>query len=156
MYFIDFDSGANLALKVTQTDPVEEDVDFVGSPDASATGFGFFYAGGLSGLLYVSRASWNEWNGEWGFPESAFVKGNARLGLFKWRPFTVKLISNKFPGPDQTAPYDEAELTINGETYNFTGELHHSLLRAILAPQRPSTDPVNGRLATTWGKMKTE
>jgi hypothetical protein len=31
MYFIDFDSGANLALKVTQTDPVEEDVDFVGS-----------------------------------------------------------------------------------------------------------------------------
>jgi hypothetical protein len=161
MYFFDFDRGQDLELKVTQRNQLGEDLgncgengdEMCGEPDAPATGVGHFDVGGICGSLFVTRASWHEWNETQGFPEHAFVKGKARLGLFKWRTFKLKLISNYFPGLDQRKLYDEALLEISGNKYRFKGQLHHGRIRAWFAPPGPSLTS-RKPLATTWGEMK--
>jgi hypothetical protein len=164
MYFIDFNSGKDLDLKVTQRSPDLEEPHPGGpgefSDFRSATGVGCFAAGGMSGTLFVSQASWSNYGyysgedvGEYpdsGFPESAIATGLVRLGLFNWKTFRVELLSYEWPNPENKL--DEAILYIPGKpVYTFTGELHHSRLRALFAP--PRSDP-RGTLATTWGKVR--
>ncbi|MBD3180989.1 hypothetical protein GF312_01785 [Candidatus Poribacteria bacterium] len=157
MLFFDFECDKELNLKLAQRQPAGEDTGFPenpGTPDAPAIGDGFFSARGIRATLIVTRASWNEWNDEAAFPESAFVRGYARLGFFNWKPFTIKLISNKFPGPEQTNPYDEADIEINGVIYHLRGELHHGRLRALLAPSRSSLGSPEDKITVTWGSIK--
>jgi hypothetical protein len=158
MYFFDFDPGQDLDLKVTQRWPA-------GEPDmfASATGIGCFAAGGKSGTLFVNQASWSnygyysedyvsEYPADLEFPESAVATGSVCLGFFNWKSFMVELRSYEWPNPENIL--DVAILHIYGNptsSITFTGQLHHSRLRAWFAPPRSDS---RGTLTTTWGKVR--
>lgn len=96
----------------------------------SAVGFGWF-ADRRSwpwkrGSLVVQAACWfDEWN-EGGFPESAVVWGQARIGWWQSAPFRVILKSSGFPAEGHPLPLDIAWLQVQGITDLLViGELHH-------------------------------
>lgn len=164
MYFFDFDPGKDLDLKVTQRSPGEMPAhlpeEIVFSEPAPATGIGCFAVGGINGTLFVNEANWSNYGyhsgedvGEYpdsGFPESAVATGLVRLGFLNWKTFTLELLSYEWPNPENIL--DVANLYIPGKpVYTFTGELHHSRLRALFAPRLSNS---RRTLATTWGKVK--
>lgn len=84
-------------------------------------------SGWRSGVLWVTGACWfDEWNGEGGFPESAWIAGWALVG-WRFRTFRAKLVSNGFPAEDHETRLDEAafELSGAGGAVPVVGELHH-------------------------------
>lgn len=164
MYFLDLQRGRDLKIKVTQRAPGELEEGKEWSSWASVTGFSSFalYDEGISGYLIPKEACWSNYSyrdeGEWveigsypepgTYPESAKVRGIAYMG-FSFLPFELDLISYGFP--DEKA-LDRAILTVKGKGIVeevFLGELHHGVLRALLAPRRPKV-----KLAVTWGGLK--
>jgi hypothetical protein len=99
-----------------------------------ARGSGFFVSGRQGGILTVTEACWfDEWNAEGGFPESAWVRGTATVGLRR-RAFAARLTSNGWPELTHLFQLDVAELYLDRHRKGLTesdglftvfGELHH-------------------------------
>jgi len=146
MRFNDYEPDMALFIKVIQKDPGSVQEGEIWSSMEQAGGFGTFEIGDLKGTLYVKSARWSNyaWPGgnlteaadfpDQGFPESAKVSGRVRLGFFQWANFYLLLKSHCYPGFPLDGDRDLAKLVIDGDSYEFTGQLHHSRLRALFKP----------------------
>ena len=83
----------------------------------------------------MTGACWfDEWNGDGGFPESAWVAGTATVGLRRYA-FAARLTSNGWPELTHLFQLDVAAfyldrnrkgLSEKDELFTASGELHHA------------------------------